>query len=93
MKGKPESALLNRFGVPDATYSSGGNKYLSFRRSSSGSTPGVAPRYTSTVIGNTVYSQPVGGIAPRAYSVYCKVDFRVTGGIVRGYRWEGNGCF
>lgn len=93
LKGKPETVLLNRYGVPDATYSANGDKYLSYRRSRSGTTPGVAPRYYSTVVGNAVYTHPVGGVAPRSYSRYCNIDFRVTNGTVGGYRWEGNGCF
>jgi len=91
--GYSESALIAGLGVPDATYAVGADKYLSYRRSASGVTPGVAPTYQSTVIGNTVYSTPIGGVAPRAYSVNCTVDFRLTGGVVKSYRYEGNGCF
>lgn len=34
----------------------------------------------------------IGGTRPMVVTNYCNVDFRITGGIVRGYRFDGNSC-
>jgi hypothetical protein len=90
--GAPESEFISSFGVPDATYSVGKDKYLSYRHKMVGSTSGVAPSYTSTVIGNTIYTSSSGGIAPSVYTMWCTIDWRISGGIVRSYRFAGNEC-
>ena len=91
--GRPEAELIGGLGIPDATYVSGNTKYLSYRRSATGMTAGVAPTYTSSVIGNTVFTQPVGGVAPTVYTMNCTVDFAVVNGVTRSFRYEGNSCF
>ncbi|RUX00664.1 hypothetical protein EN784_01760 [bacterium M00.F.Ca.ET.141.01.1.1] len=90
--GAPEGALVGAFGAPDASYSVGKDKYLSYRHQMVGSTMGVEPSYTSTVIGNTIYTRPSGGIAPSVYTMWCTIDWYIVGGIVRSYRYAGNSC-
>jgi hypothetical protein len=90
--GQSEAAIIGRFGVPDKTYEAGGTKYLAFTRSQTSYSPGVAPSYQSNVIGNTVYTTSVGGMAPSVYTANCTLNFQITKGVVSGYSFNGNGC-
>lgn len=90
--GQPERAIIDRFGVPDRSYSTGGSKYLAFTRSRTFSDPGVAPSYQSTAIGNTIYTKPIGGIGPSLSTVECTLTFRLEHGAVAGYSFRGEAC-
>tara|TARA_R110000868_G_scaffold150567_7_gene373928 strand:- start:4634 stop:5338 length:705 start_codon:yes stop_codon:yes gene_type:complete len=90
--GKSENALLQSWGPPDSFYENDGVKYLTFNNSRSGYVPGVAPNYQTTFVGNTAYTQAVGGSPGFVYTKRCKTTFAISGGIIRGWRYQGNAC-
>ena len=87
-----ENELLSSWGPPDSTYESGGTKYLTYVDDSTVALPGTAPSYWSTVVGNTMYSNPVGGTPPLVINKHCKTTFTVQNGTIVDWRWEGNAC-
>lgn len=89
---QPESDLVASWGAPDATYEAGGDKFLTYSNSRSGYVPAVQPNYQTTVIGNTAYTNAIGGVPGHSYMISCKTTFRVRNGAVRSWSHEGNGC-
>lgn len=90
--GSPEDALLQKWGPPSNVYQSGTAKYLTFAKSGSAYVPGTLPTYQTSVVGNTVYSTPVGGTAGYTVSKNCNTTFIVQNGRVVSWRWDGNAC-
>lgn len=90
--GQSDAALLGSWGPPDSVYDNGGVKYLTYFKSSSGYIPGVAPSYQTTIIGNTAYTNAVGGSPGYAYTTKCKTTFMVSDGLIQRWRYEGNAC-
>ena len=90
--GSSEDNLVRSWGPPDSVYEGAGSKYLTYMRASQGYVPGVAPTYQSNVIGNTVYTQAVGGSPGYTYNTRCKTVFELVGGTITSWRWEGNAC-
>ena len=90
--GAPEARLVAAWGVPAGVYEAGGAKFLSYSRLETTVLPGRAPRYTTTVVGNTAYSTPIGGLPPTAIAVACETTFEIRDEIVRNYSYRGNGC-
>lgn len=90
--GSQESELVRSWGPPDSFYESDGTRYLTYLWSNSGVIPGTNPSYTSTVIGDTVYTNQIGGTAPIVYNSHCKTTFEVRDGRIVYWRWEGNRC-
>ena len=90
--GSSENELLNSWGPPDSVYESGGTKYLTYARGNTVVLPGTAPSYQSTVVGNTMYTNPVGGTPPLVMNRHCKTTFTIQSGIIVSWRWEGNAC-
>ena len=54
--------------------------------------PGTSPSYTSTVIGNTVYTHQTGGSDPVDIPLTCSTNFTVVNGIVKSWQFQGNNC-
>lgn len=91
--GYPESALVRGWGVPDGVYDAGGGvRYITYSSSGSVTVPGASPSYTSTVHGNTVYTQQTGGTRDINISMNCETTFEVLDGYINSWRYEGNGC-
>ncbi len=90
--GASEEGLISSWGPPSRVYSSGANKYLTYDKSASGYVPGTAPTYTTTVIGNTAYTNVTGGSSGYSYSKNCSTTFTIVNGSVSSWRWEGNAC-
>ena len=90
--GMSEEAAIDKLGVPTKSYLVGSAKYISFTKGGTSYSPGVAPTLQSNVIGNTVYTTRVGGIAPSVSSYECTVEFKVSGGKIVAWRYEGNAC-
>lgn len=90
--GMPESQLLSKWGAPSSAYESGGVKYLTYSDSASGYMPGTAPSYQSTVVGNTVYTNRVGGTPGFAFNRWCDTTFTVKSGVIVNWSWKGNAC-
>lgn len=90
--GQSEQTLVRSWGAPDGAYESSGTKFLTYRRRAQVMVPGVPPTYQTTYIGNTAYTQPVGGTSPFMVNKSCITTFEVVGGVVTSWRWEGNAC-
>ena len=90
--GQSEQTLVRSWGAPDGVYESGGTKFLTYRRSAQVMIPGMPPTYQTTYIGNTAYTQPVGGTSPFMVNKNCTTTFEVKGEVVNSWRWEGNAC-
>lgn len=86
--GQTEAQLVGRLGPPDNVYTSdasntgGAAKFLTWRRGSVGTAPGYV-----NCVGTYCFVQPA-----TAYAVGCAITFRLEDGVVRSYRYEGNGC-
>ena len=90
--GSQESALVSSWGPPSSVYQSDGVKYLTYSKSNSGYIPGVAPSYQTTYVGNTAYTNPVGGSPGFAYNSNCSTTFTVANRVITNWRYEGNAC-
>ncbi len=90
--GHNEDELISSWGPPTGVYESGNNKYLTYQNSNSGYVPGVAPTYQTTLIGNTLYTNAIGGSPGYSYTNHCKTTFTVTNNVIQSWRWEGNSC-
>ncbi len=90
--GVSEDNLISRWGTPSRVYATGTTKYLTFDKSATGYVPGTAPTYSTTVIGNTAYTNTYGGTSGYVYTKNCSTTFTITNGVVSGWRWEGNAC-
>ena len=90
--GLTEDELVAQWGPPDSVYTTGATKYLTYQKRVSGYIPGMAPSYQSTVIGNTVTTQAIGGYPGYNFTRSCKTSFAITAGRITSWRYEGNGC-
>ena len=90
--GSPEAELVRSWGPPDSFYESGESRYLTYHWSNSGVIPGTSPSYTSTLIGNTMYTNPIGGTPAIAYNNNCSTAFEVRSEKVVSWSWKGNHC-
>lgn len=90
--GSSELDLVRKLGPPQNSHELGGSRFLTYNRSRSIYLPGQAPSYTTTLVGNTAYTNQVGGYAGSTLSMSCTVTFEVRDERVRGWRWEGNDC-
>lgn len=90
--GSSESQLIAQWGVPSSVYESGGVKYLTYRNSASGFVPGTPASYQSTVVGNTVYTNRIGGSPGFMINRWCDTTFTIRDGTIIHWSWKGNGC-
>lgn len=90
--GQWEGSLVEAWGVPDGTYTSGDVKFLTYMKSRSGYVPGTSPTYSTQIIGNTAYTSSYGGSPGYSFTLTCKTTFKIMGGRVVGWSHEGNHC-
>jgi len=91
--GSSERALVSAWGPPADVYEApNGTRILTYRSSRNVYIPGQAPNYTTTVIGNTAYTNAVGGRAPMSFGVSCETYFTVSKGKITRWRHKGNDC-
>lgn len=90
--GSQESELISKWGVPSSVYETDGTKYLTYRYSSTGYVPGTPPSYQTNIIGNTVYTNRVGGTSGMVYQSSCDTTFTVKSGKIVHWSWQGNAC-
>lgn len=92
--GADKSALIQSWGVPSSNYKDkDGFEYIAYNRSRMTTIPGVAPTYYSNVIGNTIYTNPVGGAPARTVALSCNVTFTIIRDKVARYTYNGNDCY
>jgi len=91
--GSSEEALLAEWGPPDKVYTSdGGTKYLTYLSSRTGSSPGIPPIYQTSCSFGQCTTIPVGGSPGYTYTRSCKTSFKIVGGTVTSWHFEGNYC-
>ena len=90
--GATELDLIRKWGLPQQSYETGGRKFVVYTSSRSVYIPGTAPSYTTTVIGNTAYTNPVGGTPGRNIGFSCKTPFEISDDRIVSWRWQGNDC-
>ena len=77
--GHSESELVASWGPPDDVYiAPNGDRTLSYFGSRNMFIPGQAPSYRTTVVGNTAFTQAVGGRAATSIALTCRTSFTVA---------------
>lgn len=90
--GASEGELIRKWGIPTNTYTLEATKFIEYYQSRGVYIPPTRPSYNTSVIGNTIYTTPVGG-SPGGYIEYeCKVTFELQNSIVSSWSYEGNDC-
>lgn len=90
--GNTELDLIRKWGPPQQSHETGGRKFLVYTSSRNVYIPGTEPSYTTTVIGNTAYTNPVGGTPGENIGLSCQTTFEISGDRIVSWRWEGNDC-
>lgn len=90
--GASEVSLIRKWGPPQQSYETSGHKFIVYTRSSSVYIPGIAPTYTTTVVGKTAYTSSVGGTPGQTIATNCKTTFEIADGKVLSWQWQGNDC-
>lgn len=90
MAGSSERDLLGGMGrIPDNSYQlDAETRILQWRWDTSYISPGMAPMYRR--FGGML--MPIGGLPPTIVRQGCIVEWTVTNGATRAYRWQGSGC-
>ena len=90
MAGASERDLLGGMGrIPDNSYQlDAETRILQWRWDTSYISPGMAPMYQR--LGRMW--MPMGGIPPTLVRQGCIVEWTVTSGTTKAYRWQGDGC-
>jgi hypothetical protein len=91
--GSTEAALLAQWGPPDTFYSSDAStKYLTYSKSQSGYVPGVPPTYQTSCSFGFCTTLPIGGSPGYSYTDTCKTSFKIVGGTITSWRYQGSAC-
>ena|SRR5713226_10404375 len=90
--GFTELDLIRKWGPPQQSYEAGGRKFLVYSSSRNVYLPGTAPSYTTTVIGNTAYTNRVGGTPSQNIGLSCQTTFEISSEKIVSWRWQGNDC-
>ena len=90
--GQPVMSLVDAWGPPDSEFVNESTRYLTWNKSKNVFIPGTAPTYSTTMIGNTAYTNTVAGTPSYNIQRSCKTTFMVRDGYIVNWRWEGNGC-
>ena len=90
--GMSEHALISQWGVPVRSYESNGILYLVYDSRRTITLPGSSPTYTSTIIGNTIYTDSYGGSSPTTIHKQCITTFQLRNGKIFHWLFRGNDC-
>lgn len=90
--GASEIDLVRKWGTPQRVYETGGTKFLTYASSRNIYLPGTAPTYQTTYIGNTAYTNRIGGTPGQNIGMTCVTTFEVRNDRIVSWRWEGNDC-
>jgi len=87
--GHPDQELVQKLGVPNRSYETGGVKYLAYVESKVTLVPpvpawGPGPPWA--------YGWNGAALPPQAVELRCETTFAVTDGIVKSYTLRGNAC-
>jgi hypothetical protein len=90
--GSTELDLVRKWGTPQRMYETGDTKFLTYASSRNIYLPGTAPTYQTTYIGNTAYTNRIGGTPGQNIGMSCITTFEVRNERIVSWRWEGNDC-
>ena len=90
--GAQEIDLVRSWGPPVRSYEAGGRKFIAYESHRNVYVPGVAPTYQTTIIGNTVHTNAVGGSPPLNIGKSCTTTFELEGSKVVSWTYKGNDC-
>jgi hypothetical protein len=90
--GFTELDIIRKWGPPQQSYETGGRKFLVYSSARNMYLPGTAPSYTTTVIGNTAYTNRVGGTPGQNIGLSCQTTFEISDEKIVSWRWQGNDC-
>ena len=90
--GAEEVDLVRSWGPPQRAYETGGRKFLAYSERRNVHYPGRPPAYITTVVGNTAYSNPIGGSPAMNVRSTCITTFELQGTKVVAWSWKGDDC-
>lgn len=90
--GSEEIDLIRKWGPPQQSYETGGSKFLVYSSRQNVYMPGTAPSYQTTVIGNTAYTNPIGGTPAYNIGMACVTTFELANNKIVSWQWRGNAC-
>jgi hypothetical protein len=106
--GRSESDVVSLLGPPSSFYETADARFLTWSSSSNVFIPATPSTYQSTVIGNTVYTTPIGGSSAQNITYSCEftitfqprevIDLRAEGEpstsqfVAVDWRYRGNDC-
>jgi len=90
--GVEEIDLIRGWGPPLQSYEAGGRRFLVYASHRTVYMPGTPPTYQTTVIGNTAYTNAVGGSPDMNIGLSCTTTFELDGTQVVSWSYSGNDC-
>jgi hypothetical protein len=90
--GMQELDLVRSWGPPAQTYETGGRKFIVYTSRRNVYMPGVAPSYQTTVVGNTAYTNQIGGSPAMNIGMSCATTFELDGTRIISWSYKGNDC-
>jgi hypothetical protein len=90
--GKQEMELIRQWGPPHGSYDSGGHTFLTYTNEGSVYIPGTTSTASTTVIGNSAYTNVYPGMAPQNIRTWCRTVFEVADGVIVSSGGQGNHC-
>ena len=90
--GADETELVRMWGPPKQVYSSEDRKFLVYSTERNIFIPGTDPSYTTTFIGDTAYTSPIGGTSSMNIPLSCITTFELLNNRIISYQWRGNDC-
>lgn len=90
--GATELELIRQWGAPQQAYAVGGRNFLVYSSNRNLYLPGTPSTYTTTFIGNTAYTNRVGGTPGQNIGLYCQTTFEIDREKIVSWRWQGNNC-
>lgn len=90
--GADELSLVRQWGPPQHIYEFGGSRFLTYASGRDMYVPGAAPSYRTTVVGNAIYTAPVGGRPGYTVHKQCRTTFEIKDEKIVSWRWQGNDC-
>lgn len=91
--GSSESSIVSSWGPPDNVYTApDGTRIITYNSARNVYIPGTPSSYTTTVYGNTAYTQQTGGSPGANIGFSCQTSFTIKKGKIISWRYQGNDC-
>lgn len=90
--GVQEIDLVRAWGPPLQSYETGGHRFIVYSSRRNVYLPGTPPTYQTTIVGNTAYTNAVGGSPGMTIDKTCTTTFELEGTRVISWSHQGNDC-